>query len=633
MCIFKMAQAQATSQLSNGDSGIDLIGKPDSSHSPSSPSSRQPPKRPVRRGRALRPESGVYGFFTSPSEANEQTDAQHAPPQSISALNVLAEETPDWEFAIEDDEENGIEHHSDKSSSLPSTPLGNAAGKASRKSTSDAELAAILSPKPRASTTSPTFTFVKGRTTPPAGNTAELSQPLNRSTQPALSTPTSPQQLTSHESSLPPGTTVSSNDHLGYGQLTFVTTRTPPASSHAEPSSPADIVIPPPPDFATTDTRSPSTGTSRQSNTQHGTHGAGTNPATSSALTPTGTTQSESESRSPIIKTDDSRQAAQNTPAGPPCTPTSHHRHHDQSDQSPSPSEPITTPSTSRSRSRPVRKLSTAERLERQSRQPAPTTPDAIVSRRGTVVGRKGSIQDLRSRFANNSGSSSREQSPSQLVEGEDGFSSRRGSVLLKKGVVGRFKGMFHRKAQDLNTPKSLSRILAEKEAAVGAKTGGKLVLYTTSGTTVRQTYVQCQMVLRVLQGHRFKYEERDVMLSKAFANEVKERCPDPTVLPQLFHNGKRLGDAATIEKMNENGTLAMVLKSVPKYDAGEGPCETCAGRFFIPCEWCGGDRKSVMSRFGSELVKLRCTVCNEQGLQKCPECQQQQALEEASEA
>jgi glutaredoxin domain-containing cysteine-rich protein 1 len=39
------------------------------------------------------------------------------------------------------------------------------------------------------------------------------------------------------------------------------------------------------------------------------------------------------------------------------------------------------------------------------------------------------------------------------------------------------------------------------------------------------------------------------------------------------------------------------------------------------------------MSRFGTEVVKLKCTVCNEQGLQKCPECQHAQALEEASEA
>eukprot|EP00045_Choanoeca_perplexa_P004049 m.35150 g.35150 ORF g.35150 m.35150 type:complete len:539 (-) comp12370_c0_seq1:1077-2693(-) len=300
------------------------------------------------------------------------------------------------------------------------------------------------------------------------------------------------------------------------------------------------------------------------------------------------------------------------------------------------PNLPTSNPTTpSVSHSRPSRTISTAERLDQQ-RQAAqsPNTPDAIVSRRGTVVSRKGAISDLRARFGKPSPSPQRERgSSAQMVDVGDGFSSRRGSVLLKKGVVGRFKGMFHKKAHDLTTPKSQADILAEKEAAAGAKTGGKLVLYTTSGTTVRATYAACQMVLRLLQGHRCKYEERDVMLSRAFASEVKERCPATETLPQLFLNGKRIGGAETIEHMNENGSLPMVLKKVPKYQTGEGPCDTCAGRFFIPCEWCGGDRKSVMSRFGTELVKLKCTVCNEQGLQKCPVCQQAQALEEASEA
>ena len=50
------------------------------------------------------------------------------------------------------------------------------------------------------------------------------------------------------------------------------------------------------------------------------------------------------------------------------------------------------------------------------------------------------------------------------------------------------------------------------------------------------------QLVLRVLQGHRCKFEERDVMLSRVFAQEFKERCSGGEELPQLFHNGKQLG-------------------------------------------------------------------------------------------
>lgn len=111
-------------------------------------------------------------------------------------------------------------------------------------------------------------------------------------------------------------------------------------------------------------------------------------------------------------------------------------------------------------------RLSTAERLDRQRQGPPfvhPTDPDAIVSRRGTVVGRKGAIQDIRARFANPRPSSLPElASPSQLVDNGDSISSRRGSVLFKKGTVGRAMGMFRKKARDLTTPKSLADILAE---------------------------------------------------------------------------------------------------------------------------------------------------------------------------
>eukprot|EP00051_Salpingoeca_urceolata_P035173 m.28594 g.28594 ORF g.28594 m.28594 type:complete len:114 (-) comp8875_c0_seq2:123-464(-) len=55
--------------------------------------------------------------------------------------------------------------------------------------------------------------------------------------------------------------------------------------------------------------------------------------------------------------------------------------------------------------------------------------------------------------------------------------------------------------------------------------------------------------------------------------------------------------------------------------DGVSGNCDTCNGKRFIACTWCGGDRRSMMSRFGSELVKLKCTACNELGLMKCMQC------------
>jgi glutaredoxin domain-containing cysteine-rich protein 1 len=137
-------------------------------------------------------------------------------------------------------------------------------------------------------------------------------------------------------------------------------------------------------------------------------------------------------------------------------------------------------------------------------------TEESIVrSRTGTVVGRKGTVGNLRERFQRRgpggSGStaqatppppakSRRESGNGAMIESEEAFASRRGSVLLKKGVVGQWKNIFHRKAHDLVTPKTLAEELAEREQALGAKLGGCLVVYTSSTTMVRETYADCQV-------------------------------------------------------------------------------------------------------------------------------------------
>jgi glutaredoxin len=50
------------------------------------------------------------------------------------------------------------------------------------------------------------------------------------------------------------------------------------------------------------------------------------------------------------------------------------------------------------------------------------------------------------------------------------------------------------------------------------------------------------QRALRILQNYRCKFEERDVMLSRQFQTELRERCPKSNTVPQVFLNGAYLG-------------------------------------------------------------------------------------------
>ena len=45
--------------------------------------------------------------------------------------------------------------------------------------------------------------------------------------------------------------------------------------------------------------------------------------------------------------------------------------------------------------------------------------------------------------------------------------------------------------------------------------------------------------------------------------------------------------------------------------------CRVCGGQGFIMCLWCEGSKKGIRNAFGD----LKCTVCNKNALQKCPEC------------
>ena len=53
-----------------------------------------------------------------------------------------------------------------------------------------------------------------------------------------------------------------------------------------------------------------------------------------------------------------------------------------------------------------------------------------------------------------------------------------------------------------------------------------------------------------------------------------------------------------------------------------------CAGFEFVPCHKCGGSKNSVSNTFTIEFRALRCTHCNENGLEACPSCTEREDKE-----
>ena len=78
-------------------------------------------------------------------------------------------------------------------------------------------------------------------------------------------------------------------------------------------------------------------------------------------------------------------------------------------------------------------------------------------------------------------------------------------------------------------------------ETAAGIKYGGKVVIYTTSVTGIRDTYARCTEVRKIFQNLRVAFEDRNIYMSSEFAKELDERLPKALV-PQLFFNGKYVG-------------------------------------------------------------------------------------------
>lgn len=153
-------------------------------------------------------------------------------------------------------------------------------------------------------------------------------------------------------------------------------------------------------------------------------------------------------------------------------------------------------------------------------------------------------------------------------------------------------------------------------------KDAGKVVVYTTTMGIVRSTYQRCVLVKKILRNLLVKYEERDVFMSTEYQDEIRDRMrSDEILVPQLFVDGQHIGDADTVEKLNESGELRKMLKPYKSPDACN-TCQTCGGFRLLPCRICNGSKKSLhRNHFTAEFVALKCMNCDEVGLVRCDAC------------
>eukprot|EP01147_Barroeca_monosierra_P007152 gene7152-468_t len=209
-------------------------------------------------------------------------------------------------------------------------------------------------------------------------------------------------------------------------------------------------------------------------------------------------------------------------------------------------------------------------------------------------------------------------------------------------------------------TPSSeLTRMLEEESKKKRA------VLYITSTTAIRETFQACEEVKAIFYNLRVRVELRNIALDRKCIvvptsfqlfcatscvspwasrhqfdlvfvylssrnlcfrhatlpsllarNELSIRLPDSTV-PQVFLEGRHIGDGSKIKELNESGLLRQLLSGCeqrPNMD-----CLTCASNNGTDT----GSKRSIRHGFAhlTSESSLKCTLCNENALQRCPVC------------
>nr|XP_006007236.1 PREDICTED: glutaredoxin domain-containing cysteine-rich protein 1 [Latimeria chalumnae] len=200
----------------------------------------------------------------------------------------------------------------------------------------------------------------------------------------------------------------------------------------------------------------------------------------------------------------------------------------------------------------------------------------------------------------------------------ERGFNSRRVNILSKNGTV---RGVKYKVSAGQALFDNLSKVFQQPSSVLEF---GRIVIYTTSLRVVRTTFERCELVRKIFQNHRVKFEEKNIALNSDYGKELDERCrkvSESPSLPVVFIDGHYLGGAEKILSMNETGDLQDLLTKIERVQHPHA-CTSCGGFGFIPCSVCHGSKMSVFRNcFTDSFKALKCTSCNENGLQRCKLC------------
>ncbi|XP_052470355.1 glutaredoxin domain-containing cysteine-rich protein 1-like [Carassius gibelio] len=194
---------------------------------------------------------------------------------------------------------------------------------------------------------------------------------------------------------------------------------------------------------------------------------------------------------------------------------------------------------------------------------------------------------------------------------------TKRVNILSNNGTV---RGVKHK----VSAGQILFNNLAKNNGPELTPEFGRIVIYTTSFRVVRTTFERCELVRKIFQNHRMKFVEKNIALDSEYGKELETRCKrvgEPPSLPVVFIDGHYLGGAEKILAMNELGELQDLLNKIERVQHPD-TCQTCGGFAFVPCPMCHGSKMSVFRNcFTDSFKALKCTACNENGLQPCSSC------------
>ncbi|XP_045388423.1 glutaredoxin domain-containing cysteine-rich protein 1 isoform X3 [Lemur catta] len=118
-------------------------------------------------------------------------------------------------------------------------------------------------------------------------------------------------------------------------------------------------------------------------------------------------------------------------------------------------------------------------------------------------------------------------------------FGTRRVNILSKNGTV---RGVKYKVSAGQALFNNLSTVLQPPCADLEFD---RVVIYTTCLRVVRTTFERCELVRKIFQNHRVKFEEKNIALNGEYGKELDERCRrarEAPSLPVVFIDGHYLG-------------------------------------------------------------------------------------------